>query len=82
MFIDDFLLVASNNEFFFSKASLEELWILLLHKAYAKYEGGFLNIIGGTMDKELQWLTGCLTTIMKTTEKTAWLEIQNACAGN
>lgn len=82
MFIDDFLPVDTNNQFLFKKAMPEQLWILLLHKAYAKYEGGFMNIIGGTMEKELQWLTGCLSTIIKTNQDTAWLEILNACSGN
>jgi hypothetical protein len=82
LFIDDnFVLMKSNfmKEFQFAQPNGEELWVMLIEKAYAKYEGGYSNILGGLMYPELQWLTGALTRELKTTDSQCWNEIYNAC---
>ncbi len=67
------------NQFLFALPNGEELWVMLLEKAYAKYEGGYSNIIGGTMVGELEWLTGAKTDTLGTNEPNSWNEISNNC---
>ena len=56
--IDDFLPVLNNNELCFSKSSINEIWICLLEKAWAKINGGYSNIIKGFAHHSLEALTG------------------------
>ncbi len=82
MFIDDNLILMKTsffNMFQFAQPNGEELWVMLLEKAYAKYEGGFSNILGGLMYPELQWLTGALTREIYASDIDCWNEILNAC---
>jgi hypothetical protein len=59
IFIDDYIPVTWNqNNFFFAKPNGEEAWVLLLEKAFAKYEGGYTNIIGGRPVDVLKFFTG------------------------
>jgi len=62
----------------FAQPNGQELWVMLIEKAYAKYEGGFSNIIGGVMSTELTWLTGAMSRYMKTSNMNCWAEIINA----
>ena len=41
-----------------SKAHGNELWVMLLEKAYAKYYGSFADIIGGFGEDAFRDLTG------------------------
>lgn len=78
MFIDDYLVAFNSKyitEFQFAKPNGEELWVMLLEKAYAKFEGGYSNIIGGKMYQELNWLTGAIARQVKTDNPSAWNEI-------
>jgi len=80
MFVDDNFVTGSqvNEEYPFAQPNGEELWVMLIEKAYAKYEGGFSNIIGGVMATELTWLTGAMARHMMTKDPNCWREIVNA----
>ena len=59
--VDDYLPVKKGtNELIFahSKPEKNEIWISLLEKAWAKVNGGYANIIGGTPMEALDFLTG------------------------
>ena len=85
IFIDDNLVVFNSKyftNFEFAKPNGEELWVMLIEKAYAKYEGGYSNIIGGAMYNELSWLTGAVTKKIMTKDVNAWSELKNATKQN
>ena len=46
----------------FSRASGNELWVLLLEKAYAKLHGNYFTLRGGYAYEALMDLTGCPTS--------------------
>ena len=59
--VDDYLPVKKGtNELIFahSKPEKNEIWVSLLEKAWAKVNGGYANIIGGTPMEALDFLTG------------------------
>jgi hypothetical protein len=57
--IDDYLPVHSfNRQPCFAKPNGNELWVMLLEKAWAKVNGGYFNIIGGFANEPLECLTG------------------------
>jgi hypothetical protein len=60
MFVDDHF-VQRYGDFLFAKPNGGEIWVLLLEKAFAKYEGGFSNIEGGLPSDPLKFLTGAIT---------------------
>ena len=84
MFVDDHFVTDEESAqkgyegYPFAQPNGEELWVMLIEKAYAKYEGGFSNIIGGVMATELTWLTGAMARHMKTVNPNCWSEIVNA----
>jgi len=62
------------------KPHSEEIWVMILEKAYAKYEGGYANIYGGTIMDELFWLTGCFCQeIDLNKSKFAWRNLVLCC---
>ena len=57
--MDDYLPVKKGtSELVFAKSKKNEIWISLLEKAWAKVNGGYANIIGGTPMEALEFLTG------------------------
>lgn len=58
--LDDYFPVCANNNklFKFSKPNGNELWAILLEKAWAKVNGGYRNTISGKENEALNALTG------------------------
>ena len=76
MFLDDHV-VTKNGEACFAKPNGEEIWVILLEKLLAKFEGGFNNIDGGFCGDALTFLTGGVTQYY-TELKDKWQEICSA----
>ena len=84
MFIDDYfpcvdLTRCGKQEFIGTIPNGEEIWVMLLEKAYAKYEGGWVNLEGGTITSEIKFFTGCNCKDLSLASAGAWKEILNAC---
>lgn len=60
--VDDYFPCVPNGQPMFSRGHGNELWVLLLEKAYAKVHGGYKNIVAGKPHEAMQDLTGCPTT--------------------
>ena len=57
--VDDYLpVMKGTNRLAFSKTDENEMWVMLLEKAYAKAYGGYWNIVGGDPVHALRDLTG------------------------
>lgn len=54
----------------FSRAHNNELWVLLLEKAYAKLHGNYKALTGGSPHEALMDLTGCPTANLKISDAT------------
>lgn len=59
--IDDYFPCFPEGGPMFSRAHCNELWVLLLEKAYAKLHGNYLLLRGGYASEGLMDLTGCPT---------------------
>lgn len=82
MYIDHFFPYIENNESLLplSARPLEgELWLMILEKAFAKYEGGYNNLKGGSIIDELNWLTGAYCQELQTNSPLTWNNIKTAC---
>lgn len=60
--VDDFFPCYPLGSPLFSKTHGNELWVLLLEKAYAKLHGSYFSLRGGYASEALIDLTGCPTT--------------------
>lgn len=60
--IDDYFPCFPLGSPLFSKAHGNELWVMLLEKAYAKLHGNYFSLRGGYANEALQDLTGCPTS--------------------
>jgi calpain-15 len=60
--IDDYFPCFPNGAPIFSKGHGNELWVLILEKAYAKLHGNYKSIVGGMPHEAMMDLTGCPTT--------------------
>ena len=60
--VDDFFPCFPEGGPIFSKAHCNELWVLLLEKAYAKLHGNYFLLRGGSAIEALSDLTGCPTS--------------------
>ena len=82
MFIDDifptFDKILGNKKMLFAEPNGEEIWVSILEKAYAKFEGGYVNIIGGLIYPELEFFTGCKTEEISTNNANCWEKLRNA----
>jgi len=85
MFLDDYFPVFSSaysnshaciDKAYFSEPSLKnEIWMQILEKAYAKYEGGYANITDGDVLSEIYFYTGAISYKYPTkglTEEIIW----------
>jgi len=59
--VDDFFPCFPNGGPIFSRSNGNELWVLLLEKAYAKIHGGYKTLTGGLPYQAMMDLTGCPT---------------------
>ena len=57
--VDDFFPCYPKGEPIFAKCKSNDLWVLILEKAYAKLHGGFFQLRGGFVNEALIDLTGC-----------------------
>jgi hypothetical protein len=65
----------------FAFSTTNEIWVMLLEKAYAKVYGGFANIDGGLVREALKDLTGAPTETIfngNTPEELVWKKIRTA----
>jgi calpain-15 len=60
--VDDYFPCFPNGGPIFSRGHGNELWVLILEKAYAKLHGCYKNIVGGSPYEAMMDLTGCPTT--------------------
>lgn len=72
-----------NKEPIFNRSSTDELWVILLEKAWAKAFGGYLNIEAGLTREALRDLTGasCKTFMMRDpqyTDQFLWDQLKEA----
>ncbi len=59
VFIDDYFpFYHKARQFAFSQPNCNEMWVMLIEKAWAKINGGYTNIIGGNVDDSFKALTG------------------------
>jgi len=85
MFVDHYLPYINRGQHMVplgARPNGEEIWVMILEKAYAKYEGGYANINGGTIIDELFWLTGsfCQEVDLNKTIY-AWENLKTICNG-
>jgi len=59
--VDDYFPCFFEGQPMFSRSHDNELWALLLQKAYAKYHGSYLSIRAGYCFEAMMDLTGCPT---------------------
>ena len=70
--VDDYLPVNKDTkQLIYAKSTKNEIWISLLEKAWAKVNGGYANIIGGTPMEALEFLTGFNSLSFDTENKDA-----------
>jgi hypothetical protein len=60
--VDDYFPCFPNGSPMFSRGHGNELWVLLLEKAYAKVHGSYKSLVGGLPHQAMMDLTGCPTT--------------------
>jgi hypothetical protein len=69
--VDDYVPVNDDGTIQFANPNNNELWVILLEKAWAKVNGGYLNIISGKASEVYKVLTGfpCLRYTVEDTSK-------------
>lgn len=82
--LDDFAPVTQDNRLAFNSSGAEELWVVLLEKAWAKVHGGYLNIEAGLTREALRDLTGASakTYFTKKDPEGLWVRLMEAEARN
>jgi calpain-15 len=83
--IDDYLPYDPKyNSSAFTHSNGQELWVLMIEKAWAKVNGGYLNTIGGQAYDPLSAFTGFLSRCIKTSMdiNELWSTLHNADENN
>lgn len=60
--VDDYFPCLPMGPPIFSRGHGNELWVLILEKAYAKLHGSYLNVVAGRPHEAMMDLTGCPTS--------------------
>lgn len=86
VFIDDYFPVyEKDNTLCFAKSIDKSIWVLILEKAWAKVNGGYINTIGGRPSDALHALTGFSTEVIihnKYDKMIIWDSIKDADDSN
>ena len=57
--VDDYIpAYKSNKNIYFARSNKKKIWVILLEKAWAKVNGGYINIISGRALEALEFFTG------------------------
>merc|ERR1711957_328782 len=76
MYIDDSFPTEKTNldadRHYYSDCVSNEIWLQILEKAFAKYEGGYSNIMDGNIINELYFFTGALSFRYEVTDPNSW----------
>ena len=75
--VDDYF-PCKNKRPVFSKANGNELWVLILEKAWAKLHGSYDKIIGGQCHETFRDVTGAPAWEFESSEEDAWHRIYEA----
>jgi calpain-15 len=75
--IDDYI-PCHNGKPCFSKANGNELWVLLLEKAWAKLHGSYERIEAGFAENVLHDLTGAPTEVIETDDQNLFEKLKNS----
>lgn len=78
--LDDYAPCRSDNKLAFNSSKFNELWVVLLEKAWAKVHGGYLNIEAGLTREALRDLTGASakTYFLKQKPESIWKRLMEA----
>ena len=78
--MDDFAPCTRNGKLAFNTSKTNEMWVVLLEKAWAKVHGGYLNIEAGLTREALRDLTGASakTYFLKQKPEEIWGRLMNA----
>jgi calpain-15 len=63
--VDDYFPCMENGGPIFSRSNGNELWVLLIEKAYAKIHGNYYNLRDGYVYEGMKDLTGCPTECLE-----------------
>ena len=84
--VDDFIPMSKQtDECAFAKPNINEIWVIILEKAWAKVNSGYLNTIGGYASEPLSVLTGFSKRRIDTDEldlEALWQQVKEADANN
>lgn len=75
--VDDFI-PCWKQDCAFTKAKGNELWVILLEKAWAKLHGSYERIEAGFAENVLRDLTGAPTEVVETSDENLWERISRA----
>jgi len=75
--IDDFI-PCYNNQPAFSRSNGDELWVILLEKAWAKLHKSYERIEAGFAENVMRDLTGAPTEVIETDEDELWDKLNEA----
>ena len=76
MYVDDQFPVektkVKSNRYFYSEFNSNEIWLQILEKAFAKYEGGYSNVMDGNIINELYFFTGAISFRYENNDPNCW----------
>ena len=79
--VDDYLPVNEKGDLIFARPNKNEIWCCILEKAWAKVNGGYVNIVAGWMHEVLECFTGYPSETFintNTKERVLWEKLEFA----